>query len=243
MKSPWRFFFVIEALLLLFAVWQIVSSPPLVFLLIIGTLSIYLGLKRKRKPSSKNLLLIIGGLSVFISLLNSPALWLALIFVILFIGLKGVEVSGIDLTKNAFWRKKQMIIVETEEPKSHSASKRKQQWIGNERIGNQVYEWDDINIIVFLGDTIIDLGNTLLPKKENVVIVRKGFGRTRILVPAGVGIKVDHSTFAGSIFFEGEQTTLKNEQLSMYSSDYQTSSRRLKILTNTLVGDIEVIRV
>lgn len=242
MNNPWRFFIVVEALLLLFAIWQILSNPPLLMLLLFGIFSIYVVTTRKQKTNFYNFLLIIGCLAIFISLLNSPALWIMLIFAILFIGLKGFEVSGIDLTKNAFWRKKQMIIVETDEPHHHQA-RTKQQWFGNERIGNQVYEWDDINVNILYGDTIIDLGNTILPKKDNIVLIRKGFGRTRILVPSGVGVMLEHATIIGEVNFEGEKNALRNESLKIYSEDYDENTRRIKIITNTLFGDIEVIRV
>ncbi|WP_122645220.1 cell wall-active antibiotics response protein LiaF [Enterococcus mediterraneensis] len=242
MNNPWRFFIVVEALLFLFAIWQILSNPPLLMLLLFGIFSIYVVTTRKQKTNFYNFLLIIGCLAIFISLLNSPALWIMLIFAILFIGLKGFEVSGIDLTKNAFWRKKQMIIVETDEPHHHQA-RTKQQWFGNERIGNQVYEWDDINVNILYGDTIIDLGNTILPKKDNIVLIRKGFGRTRILVPSGVGVMLEHATIIGEVNFEGEKNALRNESLKIYSEDYDENTRRIKIITNTLFGDIEVIRV
>lgn len=242
MNNPWRFFIVVEALLFLFAIWQILSNPPLLMLLLFGIFSIYVVTTRKQKTNFYNFLLIIGCLAIFISLLNSPALWIMLIFAILFIGLKGFEVSGIDLTKNAFWRKKQMIIVETDEPHHHQA-RTKQQWFGNERIGNQVYEWDDINVNILYGDTIIDLGNTILPKKDNIVLIRKGFGRTRILVPSGVGVMLEHATVIGEVNFEGEKNALRNESLKIYSEDYDENTRRIKIITNTLFGDIEVIRV
>ncbi|HAP3313737.1 TPA: cell wall-active antibiotics response protein, partial [Enterococcus faecalis] len=42
---------------------------------------------------------------------------------------------------------------------------------------------------------------------------------------------------------EEEKYQLKNESLKIYSNDYDTNLRRLKIMTNTLVGDVEVIRV
>lgn len=242
MNNPWRFFIVVEALLFLFAIWQILSNPPLLMLLLFGIFSIYVVTTRKQKTNFYNFLLIIGCLAIFISLLNSPALWIMLIFAILFIGLKGFEVSGIDLTKNAFWRKKQMIIVETDEPHHHQA-RTKQQWFGNERIGNQVYKWDDINVNILYGDTIIDLGNTILPKKDNIVLIRKGFGRTRILVPSGVGVMLEHATIIGEVNFEGEKNALRNESLKIYSEDYDENTRRIKIITNTLFGDIEVIRV
>lgn len=119
----------------------------------------------------------------------------------------------------------------------------KQSWIGNDRIGTQVFEWDDINVAILAGDTIVDLGNTLLPKEDSIVIVRKGFGRTRILVPYGIGILFEHATLYGKVEFDEETQVLRNETIKMYSEDYDESPRRLKVITNTLVGDVEVIRV
>ena len=243
MNSSWRFFIVVEALLLLFAVWQIVNNVELLLLVLFGALNIYLALRKYPRSGFRNFQLIIGSLIVFFSLVNSPALWLMAVFAILFIGLKGVEISGIDLTKNTFWRKKQMIMVQTYQLKTHNNERKKQQLFGNQRIGNDVYEWDDINIALISGDTIIDLGNTLLPKDDNIVIVRKGIGRTRILVPLGIAISLEHATLVGNVLFEEEQFSLKNESIKIYSNDYDENPRRLKIITNTLLGDVEVIRV
>ncbi|MCD5003366.1 cell wall-active antibiotics response protein [Enterococcus saccharolyticus] len=243
MKSPWRFFFVIEALLFLLAVWQIINNVALLILLGLGILNVLWAVRRKKYTQLKNFQLIIGCLMILISLLNSPALWMMLVFGVLFVGLKGVEISGIDFSKYSFWNKKQMIMVETDEPQNHSGKKKKQQWIGNERIGNKVYEWDDINISIFSGDTIIDLGNTILPKNDNIVLIRKGFGRTRILIPAGIGVQLEHACFAGTVTFEAKETELHNEVLTVVSNDYYESPRRLKIVSNTLLGDLEVIRV
>ena len=243
MNSSWRFFIVVEALLLLFAVWQIVNNVELLLLVLFGAFNIYLALRKYPRSGFRNFQLIIGSLIVFFSLVNSPALWLMAVFAILFIGLKGVEISGIDLTKNTFWRKKQMIMVQTDQLKTHNNERKKQQLFGNQRIGNDVYEWDDINIALISGDTIIDLGNTLLPKDDNIVIVRKGIGRTRILVPLGIAISSEHATLVGNVLFEEEQFSLKNESIKIYSNDYDENPRRLKIITNTLLGDVEVIRV
>ena len=136
-----------------------------------------------------------------------------------------------------------LIMVETAAKEPKNGKRFKRRWFANERIGNNIYEWDDINIDLISGDTIIDLGNTLLPKEDNIIIIRKGFGRTRILVPLGVAILLEHSTFYGTVRFEEEKYQLKNESLKIYSNDYDTNLRRLKIMTNTLVGDVEVIRV
>ncbi|MGM0123803.1 hypothetical protein IGI37_001177 [Enterococcus sp. AZ194] len=244
MNNPWRLFLVGEALLFLLALWQIMSNPPLLILLFFGIFNIALVIrKKKRRTHFNNFQLVLGGVIVFIGLLSSSAMWMMLVLAVVFIGLKGVELSGIDLTKNTFWRKKQMIMVNTKDAESHSGERKKHHWFGNERIGNQAYEWDDINLDLVSGDTIVDLGNTLLPKEDSVIIIRKGIGRTRILVPLGIAVSLDHSALLGNVLFEGEEQMLKNEQVKMYSNDYDENPRRLKIITNTLLGDVEVIRI
>ncbi|MCO7026191.1 cell wall-active antibiotics response protein LiaF [Tetragenococcus halophilus] len=243
MRKPGRFFFVIESLLLLLVIWQTIHNPLLLILIASGAFFIYLALRRKKKAKTSNFKLFLGIILILFGLLSNPAVWLMLVFTILFIGLKGIEISGVDFSNYAFWNKKQMIMVQTQEARNHDGKKKKQQWLGNERIGNHVYEWDDININVLSGDTIIDLGNTILPKKDNVVLVRKGIGRTRLLVPTGIGVQLEHTALMGTVYFEDYETKLRNETLKLYSKEYSESARHLKIITNALVGDIEVFRV
>jgi len=242
-RKPGRFFFVIESLLLLLVIWQTIHNPLLLILIVSGVFFIYLALRRKKRVKTSNFKLFLGIVLILFGLLSNPAVWLMLVFTILFIGLKGIEISGIDFSNYAFWNKKQMIMVQTQEVKNHDGKKKKQQWLGNKRIGDHVYEWDDININVLSGDTIIDLGNTILPKKDNVVLVRKGIGRTRLLVPTGIGVQLEHTALMGTVHFEDYETKLRNETLKLYSKEYSESARHLKIITNTLVGDLEVFRV
>lgn len=243
MNNPWRFFIVVEAILFIFALWQILHNPGLAFLLVAGILSVLYVSKKVHRSNFNNFQLVLGIIFIVVSVINSSAIWIMLVFAVLFIGIKGVEISGVDITQRAPWRKKQMIMVETcnKEPKNGRRFKRP--WFANERIGSNIYEWDDINIDILSGDTIIDLGNTLLPKNDSIIIIRKGFGRTRVLVPMGVAVVLEHSTFYGNVRFEDEKYHLKNESLKLYSNDFDTNNRRLKIITNSLLGDVEVIRV
>lgn len=243
MKNPWRFFIVIEALLFIVALWQIVHSPGLAVLLVLGIILTSYAAKKVPRKNFNNFLMVVGIIFILIGLLNSPAIWIMLLFAILFIGLKGVEIAGVDFSQRAPWRKKQMIIVETTNVEPKNGRRFKRPWFANERIGTNVYEWDDININLLSGDTIIDLGNTLLPKDDNIIIIRKGFGKTRILIPLGVAVVLEHSTLYGNVTFEDEKYQLKNETLKLFSNEFDTNNRRLKIITNSLVGDVEVIRV
>jgi lia operon protein LiaF len=240
MKSPWRFFIVIEALLAIFLLWQLSSNPAMLIMLLFGVLNIYWAMHKHRHGKFQ---LILGSVILIICLVNSPATWLMLIFAVIFLGLKGFEIAGISIPNHSLKNKKSIVMVETTDPTSHNGERKKQNWIGNDRIGTQVFEWDDINVAILAGDTIVDLGNTLLPKEDSVVIVRKGFGRTRILVPYGIGILFEHATLYGKVDFDEDTQVLRNETIKIYSEDYDESPRRLKIVTNTLVGDVEVIRV
>ena len=152
MKSPWRFFIVIEALLAIFLLWQLSSNPAMLIMLLFGTLNIYWALRKHRRRKFQ---LILGSVILIICLVNSPATWLMLIFAVIFLGLKGFE----------------------------------------------------------------------------------------ILVPYGIGILFEHATLYGKVDFDEDTQVLRNETIKMYSEDYDESPRRLKIVTNTLVGDVEVIRV
>jgi predicted membrane protein len=243
MSNPMRFFIIVESLLFLLALWQVVTNPPILAALIIGGFLIGATIRKRKRSRFARTFCIIGSIVVLISLINSPVLWIMAVFALIFIGLKGVEISGVDITKNAFWQKRHMMIVETKEPGLHDDRKKKQKLFGNERVGGQVYEWDDININILAGDTIIDLGNTLLPKTDNVIMIRKGVGKTRVLVPMGVGVQIEHGAVLGNILFEEEKIDLHNESLTLYSKNFDQTTRHLKIVSNTLIGDIEVIVV
>ncbi|MBE9389800.1 cell wall-active antibiotics response protein LiaF [Vagococcus salmoninarum] len=244
MNSSWKFFFIIEALLLILAGYQLINNPAAIVFLTLAVINLLYALKKSIKTSFNQFQLIVSLVVIgLILLISSPMIWIMMIFAVIFIGLKGVEVSGVELFQNAPWRKKHMLMVETAESEPKNGRRFKRPWIGNQRIGSNVYEWDDINFTIISGDTIIDLGNTLLPKTDNVIMIRKGFGRTRVLVPVGIGIVLEHSTLLGNVIFEDEFFRIKNESLKVYSQDYDGNNRRLKIVTSTLMGDVEVIRI
>ena len=243
MESSWRFFIVTELLLLIWAAYLLLGNIPILLFMIFAIINFVYSMKKVHKTSFNHFQKYASLFVIVLCLLSTPVVWLMLVLAVLFVGLKGIEVSGIQLFDNAPWRKKQMKMVKTVASEPKSGRRFSRPWIGNQRFGNDTYEWNDINISVLSGDTIIDLGNTLLPKEDNVVIVRKGFGKTRIIVPTGIGIMLEHSAMIGEVSFEGEHYQLKNESIKIYSDDYDEAARKLKVVTNTLLGDLEVICV
>lgn len=241
--SAWRFFFIVNILLLIFSIWQIVEDEGLTIILLLGTLSLFWHYLRRKKGKSTNFLLWIGLVLIFISLINSYAFWMMLVFIVLFIGIKGFEIIDLDFGHLLFWRKKNIIMVQTKEPSEEKEIISKRNYIGTQIIGNHVFEFDDINLTIFAGDTIIDLGNTILPKGQNIVVLRKGFGRTRILVPHGIQIEILHEAYRGEFHFQQYHYSLNAEEVKIHDMKYAESERKIKIISNVLLGDLEVIRI
>lgn len=244
MNSGWRFFMIVESLLLLGILWQFGNNIGLLVLFGAGLFLMFISGRQGRRKNARNFWLLLGAILTLSALFNSWAFWVMMVVAILFIGLKGIEVSGVEPFAKFPWKEKSMVMVDTVPPEAKGGRRFKRPWFSNDRIGtNNVYEWEDINITILSGDTIIDLGNTLLPKNDSVILVRKGFGRTRILVPTGIGLMVEHSAFYGRLSFDQEEYAMKNEAIKLYSNDYDQNDRRLKIVTSALFGDLEVIRV
>lgn len=238
-----KIFLVIEGLLLLFTAFQLVQDWELLVLLLTGVLLIRSG---KKGIGKKTILHWIGWFLIALSVLSTFTIWLMLAVAIIFIIGNGGNIMGtlnLNPSFDAPWQKKQYYGVDTVEPVDRSGKRRKQKWIGDTNIGSSVYEWDDINISVLMGDTIIDLGNTLLPDAENVVLIRKGIGQTRVIVPMGVGVALQHAAIQGVVVFNNEPYPLSNEVITLYSKNFATATRKIKIVSNTLFGDFEVIHL
>ena len=150
------------------------------------------------------------------------------------------EESSYKVFSEWIWKKKRYVSVKLKEPSDRFETQR-QEWIGVQKIGKDTFEWDDINISHLMGDTIIDLGNTVLPNEQNTIMIRKGIGRIRVIVPIGVGVKLSHNAFIGEAKFDGQQLELKNETITMYSERFESSHKKINIISSVLVGEIEVI--
>ncbi|PLT30276.1 cell wall-active antibiotics response protein LiaF [Peribacillus deserti] len=115
---------------------------------------------------------------------------------------------------------------------------------GTKSTGEHVYEWNDINIQGFIGDTEIDLSYTVLPKGESAIYIRHGVGNIRILVPYDIELSVNHSAFIGSARILDEQEPRIFTQNMIYqTADYDQAAQRVKIFTSLFSGELEVKRV
>lgn len=231
----WQLFLGIEFALLLWLGFQIITNPMALATILIGFLFLFLGMHWHRLRTFS---VTFGGVLMILGIFINPAIWLILMVAGIFL------MMVLTKPKAGFsvWNHKQYVAPVTEAPGKKAGRRTIRSWAGRQTIAPS-YDWDDINMVVPAGDTIIDLGNTFLPKGDSVIMIRKGFGKTRILVPVGVGVAVEHATFYGRLHFEDSDSMLHSQSVTAYSQDYDDAPRRIHIVTNVVVGDLEVLAV
>ncbi|UFT98624.1 cell wall-active antibiotics response protein LiaF [Radiobacillus kanasensis] len=117
-------------------------------------------------------------------------------------------------------------------------------WFGSQHTTNSAYEWTDVNIQSGIGDTVIDLSYTMIPKDPPVISIRNIAGTVQILVPYDVEVSVQHSVLFGSLrIFNYAEQNMWNKVVHFKTEQFDESNQKVKIFTSTIIGKIEVKRV
>ena len=126
-----------------------------------------------------------------------------------------------------------------------TVKKEKNRWFGNLHhfSSYQTCRFDDINLFRLMGKDTIHLEHVILSNHDNVIILRKLVGTTRIIVPVDVEVSLSVNSLYGDLtFFYQPKRALRNEQFHQETRDYLKSPKSVKILLTTMVGDVEVVR-
>lgn len=210
-----------------------------IFSLIVAAGMIYLGRKWMPKTSGK-LLLGAGIIFLAINALNM------LVIKFFFLALLGVYIYQYAQRKKHPEKITPIIHSEQERTANKVTAKPlfQNRLFGGHKTPDHVYEWNDINIFNGIGDSVIDLSYTVLPKGESVIFIRNVMGKITILVPYDIEISVHHSVLFGNArIFDYEENALFNRLLTVHTEDYEHAKHKVKIFTSTMIGDIEVKRV
>lgn len=126
-----------------------------------------------------------------------------------------------------------------------TVKREKNRWFGNLHhfSSYQTCRFDDINLFRLMGKDTIHLEHVILTNHDNVIILRKIVGTTKIIVPVDVEVSLSvNSLYGDLIFFDQPKRSLRNEQFHQETRDYLKSPKSVKILLTTMVGDVEVVR-
>lgn len=218
-------------------------NSGLIFSLLISIGCIYLGRKRLPRKSGK-LLFWFGAIAFFINVLSMMTFKFFLLAILVH-----VVIQFIQTKKNPVYI--QPVIREqsdSERTQGEGLLQKKplfeNRLMGRQQTPEHVYEWNDVNIQAGIGDTVIDLSYTVLPKGEAIIFIRNLVGNVQILVPYEVEVSVHHSIWMGTAkILNAHHAKVINEVLQFQTPDYETDAQKVKIVTSMIVGDLEVKRI
>lgn len=239
-----RWLITILGILGLLMIYEIFNNSFSLFMLMIGIISLFLNSRVPREQS--NNLFVVGVVAIVVALFSSR-----IIFAFLAIGLLvliGENPEIFQIIKDVFSnernlkRENSFIMVDFEKTTEPTKKISQNRWFGEDSESeDDIYSWEDINFTKLIGNTIFDLGNTLLPKDNNIILIRKGIGKTKIIVPEGIAISLNISMLIGKVRIGNEEIDLKNETFHWYTDNYQENNRKIKLVSNVLIGEVEVV--
>lgn len=227
-----------------FMIYELLNNGFTVFLLVSGIVTLLLSSRVDEKKRSTWLLIGIGAIALAIFSSRVVLILLILLLVILVGQFPELFQTARESFKKSQDSRKnsEFVMVHFAETEKDTAKVIRNRWIGNEdQTTDEIYSWSDVNYTKLIGNTVFDLGNTILPKEQNIILIRKGLGNTKILVPEEVAISLDVSILLGELNIGQEGIPLKNETFKWKSEKYEKSARKIKLVANVLVGEVEVV--
>ncbi len=115
--------------------------------------------------------------------------------------------------------------------------------IGDIRLEFANKDVGDSSISQVVGDLTLDLSNGRLKPGINHMNVSMVIGDTLILIPSSMPLRVSARTFLGDIILNGRREEGMLPRLEHVDETYESSSNKLYITLNGIIGDITFQRI
>lgn len=119
----------------------------------------------------------------------------------------------------------------------------KQSLIGNLFLTGNRWELIDMNIWHGIGEVKLDLSRALIHNGESVVMISGWIGDIDIYVPYDLDISLIANVNVGDIDVFGNKQGGLNRSVTLTTSNYQNADKRVRIIVNLLIGDIDITYV
>ncbi|WP_373808230.1 cell wall-active antibiotics response protein LiaF [Streptococcus ferus] len=225
-----QLFLVVETILVALAFMTILASDISSFVLIL--VITLLALRYYSLGSKNNFLLTTSLLLLFLIFMLNPYMIAAVL-----VGILYVMINHFAQVK----KKNRYALISFQE-NDMDVNLKPQPWIGNnDYLTRDSYAFDDINLIRLSGGDTIDLSKVIIRGHDNLIIIRKVYGPTKILVPIDVAVKLDVSSIYGSVrFLDSPEYDLRNEAIKYIQDDSESAMKSVKIVVNIIAGSVEV---
>lgn len=102
---------------------------------------------------------------------------------------------------------------------------------------------DYVEISTFIGDIEVNLTGGVLKEGLNRIIISSFIGNIRIITTHKMPIFINSSNFIGDIDCLGRQSSGFGNNIGAQTQNYESSSKKLYIASNSFIGDIRITEV
>ena len=226
-----QIFIFVEAVLLTLAAITILSIDfsRFVVLMVLFLLFLYYYFGKQKA----NFLLIALSVLLFFIVMLNPFVIAAILFAVVY---------GLLIAYPYMYKENEAVVFDVEE--DTKIRQEKTRWIGDlQHFSKQSRGYRDLNVIRVFGNDTLHLEEVAICNWDNVVIIRKGFGNTKIILPIDLELHLQINTLYGDLkFLDLPVRKMRNETIDIETAHYRRSQRSIKIVLVGIVGDVEVIR-
>ena len=115
-------------------------------------------------------------------------------------------------------------------------------WIGDIRIGEREWEFEDTTVESGLGNVRIDLTKASIKPGAHSLNVYSWMGKIEILVPANLAISARGAVTLGSVVILDSKRDGFSPELTLTSPDYDAAETKLAIKMQLFIGDVSLRR-
>lgn len=229
--KKFQFFLLVECVLLALGLMTILANDLSNFIFLLAL--ILLALRFYNQGSHSNFLLTTSLLLLFLIMMLNPYIVASFVLAIVY-----VLINHFSQVK----KKNRYALIQFKKDDVEVKTVRNQ-WIGSNNHESDFYAFEDINIIRLSGTDTIDLTNVIVSGHDNVIMIQKVFGATKVLVPIDVAVCADISSVYGSVrYFDFEEYDLRNESIKLRYEEDAKPLKQVKLIVNIIAGDVEVVR-
>lgn len=238
--------FMVVAFCLILILFEIFTQYSYLALFATGFLTIIISLFIKSKIIQRTLLLF-GAFLSLLAIFITHSIWLLILAIVLIWILFQTEDGHEFVYSGDRWihpfqgemTYHDVVVRRQSQQRTLMTRKPLNMWL-KEQQGDSYYD-QDINLVFLGGNTILDFANSFMADGEHTVVIRRIYGRTRIILPKDVALKINVSVVSGRVDFEQQSYQLQAENFQWLSPQYSTASRRINLIASLVFGDIEVI--
>lgn len=229
-----QFFILVEVVLLTLALIEILHQDFSRFMIILTIL--LLAIRYGLGKQTNNFFLTAASAIFFLILMVNPYVILGLLFAVIYMLINYFA----QIKTEGYYQRIRL------NHQSLSPVRERMKWWGSRQHGGAGTHdvFDDINLTRLFGNDIVDLDESVFAGRDNVIMIRKTIGHTKIILPVDAEVDLLATTLYGQVkLLDHPPLKLHNEMIKLRTPEFMYARKRVKVVVNVLLGDVEVIRL